>query len=84
MSAAAPAGPAPRVTIATLAGLKAARRRIVMVTAYDAPSARLVDEAGVDTILVGDSLAMTVLGYDSTLPATMDDMVRATAAVVRG
>jgi transcription elongation GreA/GreB family factor len=55
-----------------------------MVTAYDTPSARLVDEAGVDAVLVGDSLGMTVLGFDSTLPVTLDDMVRHTAAVVRG
>ena len=73
-----------RVTTTRLAELKAAGERIVMITAYDAPGARLADAAGVDSILVGDSLGMTVLGYDSTLPVTMDDMVRATAAVSRG
>lgn len=73
-----------RVTTATLAMMKSAGERIVMITAYDAPGARLVDAAGVDVILIGDSLGMTVLGYASTLPVTMDDMVRATAAVSRG
>ena len=55
-----------------------------MVTAYDAPSARLADEAGVDVILVGDSAAMVVLGHDSTVPATMDEMLVLTRAVTRG
>jgi 3-methyl-2-oxobutanoate hydroxymethyltransferase len=71
------------VTTATFRARKAASERIVMLTAYDASSARLVDAAGVDAILVGDSLGMTVLGYDSTLPVTMDDMTRATFAVTR-
>jgi 3-methyl-2-oxobutanoate hydroxymethyltransferase len=56
---------------------------LVMVTAYDAPGARIVDEAGVDLILVGDSLAMVVLGYDDTLQVTVDDMAHHTAAVAR-
>jgi 3-methyl-2-oxobutanoate hydroxymethyltransferase len=56
---------------------------LVMLTAYDAPSARMVSEAGADLILVGDSLAMVVLGYDDTLQVTVDDMVHHTAAVVR-
>ncbi len=56
---------------------------IVMVTAYDAPSARIVDEAGAEIILVGDSLAMVVLGYENTLQVTLDDMVRHGAAVAR-
>ncbi|MBI5230552.1 MAG: 3-methyl-2-oxobutanoate hydroxymethyltransferase [Coriobacteriales bacterium] len=73
-----------RVTTATFAKLKADGAPIVVATAYDTPSARLVDAAGVDAILVGDSLGMTVLGYESTLPVTMDDMLRAVAAVVRG
>lgn len=84
MSATVPMGPARPVTVTTLQQMKSARTPIVMVTAYDTPSARLVDEAGVDVILVGDSLAMTVLGHDSTLPATMEDMLRHTAAVSRG
>ena len=58
-------------------------RRLVMITAYDYPSALAVDRAGVDMILVGDSLGMVVLGYESTLPVTLDDMVRHTAAVAR-
>lgn len=57
--------------------------RLVMITAYDYPTARLVDEAGVDGILVGDSSAMVVLGMPNTLGATMEDMVRHTAAVAR-
>src|SRR4249919_3972529 len=56
---------------------------LVMVTAYDAPSARIADEGGVDLILVGDSVAMVVLGYDDTLSVTIDDMVHHTAAVAR-
>src|SRR3954447_11221921 len=58
--------------------------KIVMMTAYDYPTARLVDEAGVDAILVGDTLGMVVLGYDSTLPVTMEDMIHHTKAAVRG
>jgi len=56
---------------------------LVMVTAYDAPGARIADDAGVDMILVGDSLAMVVLGYDDTLSVTIDDMAHHTAAVAR-
>jgi 3-methyl-2-oxobutanoate hydroxymethyltransferase len=56
---------------------------LVMVTAYDAPTARLADAAAVDLLLVGDSLAMVVLGYDDTLSVTVDDMVHHTAAVAR-
>jgi 3-methyl-2-oxobutanoate hydroxymethyltransferase len=58
--------------------------RIVMVTAYDYPSGRLADAAGIDVILVGDSAAMTVLGHSSTVPATMEEMVMLTRAVTRG
>lgn len=84
MSVHTPAGSDRPVTTATFRALKAARTRIVMLTAYDTSAARLVDAAGVDAILVGDSLGMTVLGHPSTLQVTMDDMLRATAAVVRG
>src|SRR5205807_6525954 len=56
---------------------------LVMVTAYDAPGARIADEAGVDIILVGDSVAMVVLGYDDTLQVTVDDMAHHVAAVAR-
>src|SRR5689334_4537229 len=57
---------------------------LVMVTAYDAPGARMADEAGVDMILVGDSVAMVVLGYDDTLQVTVADLAHHTAAVARG
>ena len=56
---------------------------LVMVTAYDAPGARIADEAGVDLILVGDSVAMVVLGYDDTLQVTVEDMAHHVAAVAR-
>ena len=69
----------------TVLELKRAKgKRLAMLTAYDYPSARLVSEAGVDLILVGDSLGMVVLGYDSTLPVTMADMVHHTRAARRG
>src|ERR1700743_2741495 len=68
----APATPARRVTIQTLQDKKSKGAPIVALTAYDYATARLVDEAGVDFILVGDSLAMVVMGYDNTLPVTMD------------
>src|SRR6476660_9822650 len=58
-------------------------KKIVCLTAYDYPTARLLDEAGVDIILVGDSLAMVVMGYDSTLPVTVDEMLHHTKAVRR-
>jgi 3-methyl-2-oxobutanoate hydroxymethyltransferase len=58
--------------------------RLAMLTAYDYPSAKLVAEAGIDLILVGDSLGMVVLGYDSTIPVTMEDMVHHTRAARRG
>ena len=60
---------------ADITALKARGQRIAVVTAYDAPSARLADAAGVDIVLVGDSAAMTVFGYDSTTPITVDDML---------
>ena len=73
-----------KVTVVTLREKKERGEPIVMITAYDYPSAQMVDEAGVDIILVGDSLGMVVLGYENTLPVTMEDMLRHTAAVVRG
>jgi 3-methyl-2-oxobutanoate hydroxymethyltransferase len=66
-----------------VAARKGSGEPLVMVTAYDAPSARVVDEAGVDMILVGDTLAMVVLGYDDTLQVTTDDMTHHVAAVAR-
>ena len=72
------------VTAQTLLEMKQAGLAITALTAYDYPTARLVDEAGLDLILVGDSVGMTVLGYDSTLPVTMDEMLHHTRAVARG
>ena len=81
----APGTPAPgKLPLTELVELKARRQPIAMVTAYDAPSGRLADAAGADIILVGDSAAMTVLGHDSTVPATMDEMIVLTRAVNRG
>ncbi|MFS0863374.1 3-methyl-2-oxobutanoate hydroxymethyltransferase [Fredinandcohnia sp. 179-A 10B2 NHS] len=64
--------------------MKQKKEPIVMLTAYDYPSAKLAEDAGVDMILVGDSLGMVVLGYDSTIPVTIEDMVHHTKAVKRG
>jgi 3-methyl-2-oxobutanoate hydroxymethyltransferase len=72
------------VTSQTLIEMKRAGLAITALTAYDCPTARLVDEAGIDVILVGDSVGMTVLGYESTLPVTMDEMLHHTRAVARG
>lgn len=72
-----------KVTIPGLQAKKGRGEKIVALTAYDFPTARILDEAGVDLILVGDSLGMAVLGYDSTLPVTMDDMIHHTKPVVR-
>lgn len=73
-----------KVTIADLQRKKEAGEKITMMTAYDYPTGRLVDEAEIDTILVGDSLGMVVLGYDSTVPVTMNEMLHHCRAVVRG
>ncbi|MDO5719348.1 MAG: 3-methyl-2-oxobutanoate hydroxymethyltransferase [Actinomycetaceae bacterium] len=74
----------PRVwRIQHLAQAKLANRKLTMLTSYDALTARIFESAGVDTILVGDSYGNVQLGYDSTLPVTIDDMERATAAVAR-
>jgi 3-methyl-2-oxobutanoate hydroxymethyltransferase len=73
----------PKWTANKIRGAKG-HEKIVCLTAYDYSSAGLVDEAGIALILVGDSLAMTVLGYETTIPATMEQMLHHTAAVVRG
>ena len=72
------------VTVATLVDMKRKGLKIAMLTAYDFPTARVAEEAGVDVVLVGDSVAMTKLGYDSTLPVTMDEMMHHVKAVKRG
>ncbi|MGZ8687641.1 MAG: 3-methyl-2-oxobutanoate hydroxymethyltransferase [Gaiellaceae bacterium] len=77
--------PAPgKLPITELAEMKGRGQAIAMVTAYDAPSGRLADSAGADVILVGDSAAMTVLGHDSTVPATIEEMLVLTRATTRG
>ncbi len=73
-----------RITIADIREMKQKRERIPMLTAYDYVTAKMVDESGVPLILVGDSLGMVMLGYQSTIPVTMDEMVHHTKAVVRG
>lgn len=73
-----------KATTVRLQEMKRDQHKIVMLTAYDYPSARVAEEGGTDVILVGDSLGMVVLGYDSTLPVTVDDMVHHTKAVTRG
>jgi 3-methyl-2-oxobutanoate hydroxymethyltransferase len=73
-----------KLSLPALRGMKRDGRPIVMITAYDHPSGRIVDAAGVDLVLVGDSAANVVLGHESTVPATMDEMTMLTAAVNRG
>jgi 3-methyl-2-oxobutanoate hydroxymethyltransferase len=72
------------MSIHRLREMKAQGRRFAMITAYDFPSARLVEQAGAPVILVGDSLGSVILGYDSTVPVTMEDIIHHTRAVVRG
>ena len=71
-------------TIATLKKMKEEKDRITMLTCYDYSTAKLMDAAGVDVLLIGDSLGNTILGYEDTLPVTMEDMIHHTAAVARG
>jgi 3-methyl-2-oxobutanoate hydroxymethyltransferase len=84
MSSHAPAPKGRPMTLAKLAEKKALGEPIAMVTAYDYPSGQVAEEAGVDVVLVGDSGAMTVLGYPSTVPVTIDEMLMLAAAVRRG
>ena len=71
-------------TVTTFAKAKASGEKLTMLTAYDYSTAKLMDEAGVDSILVGDSLGNVVLGYEDTVSVTMEDMIHHTAAVTRG
>jgi 3-methyl-2-oxobutanoate hydroxymethyltransferase len=73
-----------RVTLGQIKEMKPRGERITMLTAYDYTTAQLLDRAGIDMLLVGDSLGMVVLGYESTLPVTMEDMIHHTRAVTRG
>jgi len=73
-----------KITTATIHEMKDSGERVVMVAAYDCPTARMLDEAGIDTVLVGDSLGSVILGYRNTLSVTMDEMIHHTKAVTRG
>src|SRR5690242_14161979 len=73
-----------KVTVPNLLEKKFRGEKIVCLTAYDYPSARVIDESGVELVLVGDSLAQVVLGYDSTVPVTMEEMLHHLKAVRRG
>ena len=73
-----------KVTVSQLVEMKRRGEKIAMITCYDYPNALLVDRAGMDIVLVGDSLGMTVLGYPNTLPVTMDEMIIFSSAVTRG
>jgi 3-methyl-2-oxobutanoate hydroxymethyltransferase len=72
------------ITVRDLRAFKAQGRRFAMLTAYDYPTAQILDEAGIPVLLVGDSLAQTILGYETTLPVTMEEMLHHTKAVARG
>lgn len=84
MSTRPPTPSAGKHSLGELAEMKSRGEKIAMVTAYDYPSGRLAEAAGIDLVLVGDSAAMTVLGHDSTVPATMEDMLFLSRAAARG
>ena len=73
-----------RVRVPDLKAMKARSERISVLTAYDFTMARLLDRAGIDVLLVGDSLGMVVLGHETTIPVTLEDMIHHTRAVARG
>ena len=76
--------PPSKITTSTLLEMKRQGKNIVALTAYDAPTARLLNEAGVDMILVGDSVGNVKLGYENTIPVTIDEMLHHTKAARRG
>src|SRR5436189_5066063 len=78
------AGERRKVSVTTFKRMKAEGKKIVMVTSYDYPTAAIADEVGVDSILVGDSYGMVVLGYDNTIPVTVDELLPVCRAVSRG
>src|SRR5690242_11739930 len=80
----APTVPARKLTIPDLVAMKRDGKKITMMTAYDVAFARLVDRAGIDMLLVGDSAGMVMLGYANTVPVTMDNMIQMAASVARG
>src|SRR5712692_6817453 len=84
MSLIAAGEPRQKITVASLREKKLHHQPITCLTAYDYPSARLVDEAAVDMVLVGDSLAQAVLGYENTLSVTLEEMLHHTRAARRG
>jgi len=84
MSANTPAETVRRLTVGDIARMHADGQRIPMLTAYDYPTAKLLDEAGIPILLVGDSLGRAMLGYENEIPVSMTDMLHHTAAVVRG
>ena len=73
-----------RLTVSDIGRMYADGERIAMLTAYDFPTARILDDAGIPMILVGDSLGQVVLGYETTVKVTMEEMLHLTRAVVRG